>query len=207
MSWGCPLTTPPHNQGADLEILASNVIKRKGSAAKGWNSEAAHVKQQGRQPGRREKRERIEQDKVRGPRPQAAQAQGHRPPPAAVDYLLHPTTTTEEIGPRSTAGDTAFRRKSLSWLKSHASFPIMAQFPPESLVCPDSGVTWPYLPHPIANTPLGHWWAMAATAGRPGAPQIQNLRPLGPPSGTSAKSYPVDLKAVKFRIRGAIKSI
>jgi hypothetical protein len=36
-------------------------------------------------------------------------------------------------------------------------------------VCPDSGVTWPYLPHPIANTPVGHWWAMAATAGRPGA--------------------------------------
>ena len=30
------------------------------------------------------------------------------------------------------------------------------------LVCPDSGVTWPYLPHPIANTPVGHWWAMAA---------------------------------------------
>jgi hypothetical protein len=54
------------------------------------------------------------------------------------------------------------------------------------LVCPDSGVTWPYLPHPIANTPVGHWWAMAATAGRPGAPQIQNLRPLGPPSETSA---------------------
>jgi hypothetical protein len=39
------------------------------------------------------------------------------------------------------------------------------------LVCPDSGVTWPYLPHPTAstaNTPVGHWWAMAATAGRGG---------------------------------------
>jgi hypothetical protein len=57
-------------------------------------------------------------------------------------------------------------------------------------VCPESGATWPYLPHPIANTPVGQsWWAMEATAGRSGASQIQNLRPvwpLGPPIETSA---------------------
>jgi hypothetical protein len=47
--------------------------------------------------------------------------------------------------------------------------PLRRQHSAGGLVCPDSGVTWPYLPHPIANTPVGHWWAMAATAGRPGA--------------------------------------
>jgi hypothetical protein len=57
------------------------------------------------------------------------------------------------------------------------------------LVCPESGVTWPYLPHPIANTPVGHWWLVAGGPWRPpptarcglqsGAPQVQNqnLRP------------------------------
>ena len=41
------------------------------------------------------------------------------------------------------------------------------------LVCPDSGVTCLaiFTPDPIANTPVGYWWAMAATAGRPGGPQ------------------------------------
>jgi hypothetical protein len=50
------------------------------------------------------------------------------------------------------------------------------------LVCPESGVTSPYLPHPIANTPVGHWWAMAATAGRPAPPPRSKI---SGPSGAS----------------------
>jgi hypothetical protein len=53
-------------------------------------------------------------------------------------------------------------------------------------VCPEGGVLGIYLPHAIANTPVGHFGAAASTARRPGPHQIQNLRPLGRPIATSA---------------------
>jgi hypothetical protein len=37
----------------------------------------------------------------------------------------------------------------------------------------------PYLPHPIANNPVGHWWAMAVTTGRPAPPRSKISGPWG----------------------------
>ena len=58
--------------------------------------------------------------------------------------------------------------------------------PAEVLVCLERGATGPYFPRYIANTPVGHCEATAATAGRSRPLQIQNLRPLGRPITTRA---------------------
>ena len=58
--------------------------------------------------------------------------------------------------------------------------------PAEVLVCLERGDTGPYFPRYIANTPVGHCEATAATAGRSRPLQIQNLRPLGRPITTRA---------------------
>jgi hypothetical protein len=95
-------------------------------------------------------------------------------PPPKPRLLLQKTQAAAPALPSPAPQNTPWAQKRL-W-----------HHPAEVLVCLERGDTGPYFPRYIANTPVGHCEATAATAGRSRTLQIQNLRPLGRPITTRA---------------------
>ena len=95
-------------------------------------------------------------------------------PPPKPRLLLQKTQAAAPAPPNPAPQNTLWAQKRL-W-----------HHPAEVLVCLERGATGPYFPRYIANTPVGHCEATAATAGRSRPLQIQNLRPLGRPITTRA---------------------
>jgi hypothetical protein len=103
-----------------------------------------------------------------------------RPPPATAN----PAGSTENTGRRTGPAPSPAPQNTLRAQER------LRHHPAEVLVCLERGTTGPYLPRYIANTPVGHCEATAATAGRsrPGLSRSKISAPWGAQSRIATRA-------------------